>query len=112
MRGRSLSQTAATCLRGPQQTLIRRSNSQIPILGHCLSARLSDLENYKFRRYSVESSLRAALGQNTTDLFHRLLRSNVVDAHKKNYAVDESERIIQHQALHLGVVDSAPMGTS
>src|SRR5262249_34500265 len=61
--------------------------------------------------YLVESSLHATLGQNGTDLFQGLLRSNVVNAHKKNNAIDKLERVIQHQTLHLGVIGATPVGT-
>src|SRR5215510_1372884 len=73
-------------------------------------AGLTDLKNYKFKSDSVESSLDATLRQNSTDLFHGLLRSNVVNADEKNNPFDKLERVIQHQALHLAVVDSTPMG--
>src|SRR5262249_34565764 len=79
------------------------------VISKCVG--LTDLKNYKFRSRPVESSLDATLCQDSTDLFHGLLRSNVVDADKKNNAVDKLERVIQHQALHLSVIDSTPMGT-
>src|SRR5262249_11456134 len=72
---------------------------------------LSDLKNDRFRSCPVDRSLHATLGQNTADLLHGLLRSNVANADNENDPVDILKRVIQHQTLHLGVVDSAPVRT-
>jgi|SRR5215471_7260307 len=60
----------------------------------------------------MESSLDAAFGQDTPDLFHGFLRSYIVRSYKKDDVIDKLEGVIQHQALHLAIVNSAPVRTS
>src|ERR1022692_2378675 len=46
----------------------------------------------------------------TTDLLHGSLRPQIPCPHHEDDAIDKLKSVAQHQALHLPVVRSAPMG--
>jgi hypothetical protein len=47
---------------------------------------------------------------NTADLFYAPLGADVLHADAEDDAIDKTERVLQHEALHLAVVPATPMG--